>query len=72
MFYHHSMAARNALFVLLLLALLSVRGVALVASRPALRLPLGIALPAVPYLLGGAVMVLGGWVKCPRGVLRVW
>jgi len=54
---------------LLLPTLLLAAGVALFASRPALPLSLGAALPAVPYVLGVGVIVLGAWFKCPRVAL---
>lgn len=69
MFYHHSMAIRNALFVLMLPALLIAAGVGFFTTQPKLPLSLGAALPAVPYILGVAVMVLGAWFKCPRVTL---
>jgi diguanylate cyclase (GGDEF)-like protein len=63
------MAIRNALFVLLMPALLLAAGLMLFASRPALPISLGMALPAVPYVLGAGVIVLGAWFKSPRVAL---
>lgn len=63
------MAIRNALFVLLMPALFLAAGLALFASRPALPLSLGMALPAVPYVLGVGVIILGAWFKRPRVAL---
>ena len=63
------MAARNALFVLLFPALMLALGVALFASPPPVPFTLGVVLPAIPYVLGVGVAVLGVWFKCPRVVL---
>lgn len=63
------MAARNALFVLLFPALMLAAGIAVFASRPPVPFTLGVLLPAMPYVLGVAVAVLGVWFKSPRVVL---
>lgn len=63
------MAARNALFVLMLPTLLLAAGLALLAADPALPVAVDAALPAAPYVLGLGVVVLGAWFKSPRVVL---
>jgi len=63
------MFARNALFVLLFPIALLAAGTVLLASPPAVPFSLGAALPALPYVLGFGVAVLGVWFKCPRVVL---
>lgn len=63
------MALRNALFVLFLPALLLAAGLALFAARPTVPPGLGMALPALPYVLGIGVVVLGAWFKSPRVAL---
>lgn len=55
--------------MLFLPALLLAAGLAVFASRPAVPFPLGAALPALPYVLGIGVMLLGAWFKSPRAVL---
>ena len=63
------MFARNALFVLLFPVALLAAGTALLSSPPAVPFSLGAALPALPYVLGFGVAVIGVWFKCPRVVL---
>ena len=63
------MFARNALFVLLFPFALLAAGTALLASPLAVPFSLGAALPALPYVLGVGVAVLGAWFKSPRVVL---